>query len=98
MSLIEKLFMAFTVVVCSIMFFVFCGSDATGSDGVSQETTCEKKRASVNLEECICSEETDRGRETSNLEISQTRGYPSISSSLIPASDMKFPVCLNQSF
>ena len=98
MSRIEKLFMAFTVVVCSIMFFVFCGSDATGSDGVSQETTCEKKCASVNLEECICSEETDRGRETSNLEISQTRGYPSISSSLIPASDMKFPVCLNQSF
>ena len=90
--------MAFTVVVCSIMFFVFCGSYATGSDGVSQEITCAKKCAGVNLEECICSEETDRVRETSNLEISQTRGYPSISSSLIPASDMKFPVCLNQSF
>lgn len=57
MSLIEKLFMAFTVVVCSIMFFVFCGSDATGSDGVSPEIPCAKKCASVNLEECTCSEE-----------------------------------------
>lgn len=58
MSLIEKLFMAFTVVVCSVMFFVFCGSDATGSDGVPQEIPCAKKCASVNLDECTCSEET----------------------------------------
>ena len=58
MSLIEKLFMAFTVVVCSIMFFVFCGSDATGSDGVPQEIPCANKCTGVNIDECICSEES----------------------------------------
>lgn len=57
MSLIEKLFMAFTVVVCSIMFFVFCGNNATGSDGVPPELPCAKKCTGVNLEECTCSEE-----------------------------------------
>lgn len=58
MSLIEKLFMAFTVVVCSIMFFVFCGSDATGSDGVPSEIPYAKTCNGVNLNECTCSEES----------------------------------------
>lgn len=57
MSLIEKLFMAFTVVVCSVMFFVFCGRSATGSDGVPPEIPCAKNCNGVNLEECSCSEE-----------------------------------------
>lgn len=66
MNLSEKLFMAFTVIVCSIMFFVFCGSDATGSDGVPQEITCAKKCASVNLAECTCSDENRQ--EKKNIE------------------------------
>lgn len=57
MNLIEKLFMAFTVVVCSIMFFVFCGNDATGSDRPHYDSTYSNTCHGVNIHECACFDE-----------------------------------------